>query len=87
MITVLVANTKGGCGKTTVATHLAAAFAGAGLRSGLADADKQGSALGWLQVRPESAAPISTLDWRDGPEKLPKDLDRLIVDAPAGMKM
>ncbi|MEQ9607829.1 MAG: division plane positioning ATPase MipZ, partial [Kiloniellaceae bacterium] len=34
MITVLVANTKGGCGKTTVATHLAAAFAGAGLRSG-----------------------------------------------------
>lgn len=87
MITVLVANTKGGCGKTTVATHLAAAFAGAGLRSGLADADKQGSALGWLQTRPDNVAPISALDWREGPEKLPKDLDRLIIDAPAGMKM
>ena len=41
MITVLVANPKGGCGKTTIATHLAAAFAGAGLRAALADADRQ----------------------------------------------
>ncbi|GAB4363222.1 MAG: ParA family protein [Kiloniellaceae bacterium] len=87
MITVLVANTKGGCGKTTVATHLAAAFAAGGLRSGLADADKQGSSLGWLRARPDSAAPIRAIDWRAGPEKLPQDLDRLIIDAPAGMKM
>jgi chromosome partitioning protein len=88
MITVLVANPKGGCGKTTIATHLAAAFATAGLRTGLADADRQGSSLGWLQARPDSAAPIQSLDWRDEPDgKLPKDLDRLIIDAPAAMKM
>jgi len=87
MITVLVANPKGGCGKTTIATHLAAAFATAGLRAALADADRQGSSLGWLQARPESAAPIQALDWRDGAEKLPKDIDRLIVDAPAAIKL
>ena len=87
MITVLVANTKGGCGKTTVATHLAAAFANAGLRSALADADRQGSSLGWLRGRPASAAPIRALDWRDGPDKTPKQVDRLIIDAPAAMKM
>jgi chromosome partitioning protein len=87
MITVLVANPKGGCGKTTIATHLAAAFATAGLRAALADADRQGSSLGWLRTRPESAAPIQSLDWGDGAEKLPKDVDRLIIDAPAAMKL
>lgn len=87
MITVLVANTKGGCGKTTVATHLAAAFANAGLRAALADADKQASSLGWLKARPESAPAIEAVDWRDGPGKTPKKVDRLIIDAPAGMKM
>lgn len=87
MITVLVANPKGGCGKTTIATHLAAAFATAGLRASLADADRQGSSLGWLKARPGSAAPIQALDWREGAEKLPRDVDRLIVDAPAAMKL
>lgn len=86
-ITVLVANPKGGCGKTTIATHLAAAFAGAGLRAGLADADRQGSSLGWLAARPESAAPIRALDWRDRPLALPTELDRLVIDAPAALKL
>ncbi len=87
MITVLVANPKGGCGKTTIATHLAAAFAAAGLRTALADADRQGSSLGWLQARPGNAAAIRALDWRGGPAKLPMDIDRLIIDAPAAMKV
>ena len=87
MITVLVANPKGGCGKTTIATHLAAAFAGAGLRAALADADRQGSSLGWVKARPDNVAPIRPLDWSDGPDKLPKDIDRLIIDAPAAMKL
>jgi len=87
MITVLVANPKGGCGKTTIATHLAAAFAAAGLRASLADADRQGSALGWLKARPDSAAPIRALDWRDEPGRLPHDVDRLVIDAPGAMKL
>lgn len=48
MFTVLVANIKGGCGKTTAATHLAAAFAVAGRGAPFADADRQRSGLGWV---------------------------------------
>ncbi|NIA68841.1 ParA family protein [Pelagibius litoralis] len=87
MITILVANPKGGCGKTTVATHIAAAFANAGLRTALADADKQGSSLGWMKQRPSEAGPIQPLDWRDSWGKPPKAIDRLIIDSPAAMKM
>ncbi len=87
MITVLVANPKGGCGKTTIATHLAAAYTKGGLRTALADADRQGSSLGWLQARPATAAPVAALDWRDGPGKPPKRVDRLIIDAPAAIKL
>ena len=47
-VSILVANAKGGCGKTTIATNLATAFANAGLKTALADADRQKSSLGWL---------------------------------------
>lgn len=87
MITVLVANPKGGCGKTTIATHLASAFAGAGLRTALADADRQRSSLRWLRQRPDEAAPIMAQDWRQGPKDLPGPVDRLIIDSPAAMKL
>ena len=86
MLTVLVANIKGGCGKTTTATHLAAAFAGARLTTALADGDRQRSSLRWLEARPQGAAPIAGLDWVKGPGKAPK-VDRLVVDAPAAMRM
>lgn len=65
MRAILVANVKGGCGKTTVATHLAAAFAAGGLNTVLADADRQRSSLLWCEMRPGHAAPIAPLDWRD----------------------
>jgi chromosome partitioning protein len=86
MIVVLVANTKGGCGKTTVSTHLAAAFAGDGHRTALADADRQRSSLEWTRLRPGTAAPIAGLDWSKGLTKPPKDIERLVIDAPAAMK-
>lgn len=85
-ISILVANAKGGCGKTTLATNLATAFANQGLRTGLAEGDRQRSSLQWLKQRPPTAAPIESFDWRSGPdEKLPKKLERLIIDAPAGV--
>ncbi|WP_416899899.1 MAG: division plane positioning ATPase MipZ [Minwuia sp.] len=85
-ISVLVANAKGGCGKTTLATNLATAFANAGLKTGLAEGDKQRSSLQWLKRRPGDAAPIEAFDWRSGPDtKLPKKLERLVIDAPAGV--
>jgi chromosome partitioning protein len=86
MISVLVANTKGGCGKTTIATHLAAAFASGGLKTALADGDRQKSSLGWLGRRPFSARPIGALDWSEDVHKVPKGIDRLVIDGAASMK-
>jgi chromosome partitioning protein len=86
MLIVLVANTKGGCGKTTVATHLAAALACHGHRTALADADRQRSSLEWTRLRPGTAAPIAALDWSKDLSKPPKGLDRLVIDAPAAIR-
>ncbi|MBB4284900.1 ParA family protein [Roseospira goensis] len=85
MYIVAVANNKGGCGKTTVATHIAAHFAGRGFRTGLADLDRQQSARAWLERRPATAPPIAAVDLDIEDGKLPKKLDRLIVDCPAAM--
>lgn len=87
MITVLVANPKGGCGKSTIATNLAAAFATGGLRTALADADRQRSSLYWLKLRPDSQARIQGLDWIKGTKTIPKDVDRLVIDCPAGLRI
>lgn len=86
-VSILVTNTKGGCGKTTIATNLAAAFANAGFATGLADVDRQKSSLGWLASRPATAATITGLDWRKAATKLPGGLQRLVIDAPAGVRI
>ena len=83
---ILVANIKGGCGKTIVSSHLAAALACQGHRTALADADRQRSSLEWTRLRPGTAAPIAALDWSKDLTKPPKGLDRLVIDAPAAMR-
>lgn len=85
MLSVLVGNIKGGCGKTTIATHLAAAFAAQGLKTAIGDCDRQKSALNWLKRRNEGAAPILGLDWSKDVGDAPKSVQRLIIDAPAAM--
>jgi chromosome partitioning protein len=87
MISVLVTNTKGGCGKTTVATHLAAAFAAAGLPTSLADVDRQRSSSEWLARRPESATLIEGLVWDKEIGRPSKSTARLVIDAPANMRL
>ena len=84
---ILVANRKGGCGKTTIATNLAAAFAAGGLRTALADVDRQRSGQGWLALRPSTAAPITRLDWHKGVSEPPEGVQRLVIDAPAALTM
>lgn len=49
---ILIINTKGGCGKTTIATNLAANLVHAGHVTALFDYDPQGSSMNWLQNRP-----------------------------------
>jgi chromosome partitioning protein len=86
MLSILVASSKGGCGKTTIATHLAAYFALAGKRTVLVDADPQHSSTRWCERRAALEHAVLPIDGRRrGWEKhMPDDTQRLIVDAPAG---
>lgn len=86
MITILIANSKGGCGKSTLSINLAAALALAGQDVMLADADRQKSSLAWSKRRPKTAKPITVADWTKGPGEVPKRITRLIIDGPAGLR-
>ena len=84
---ILVANSKGGCGKTSIATNIAAACAQAGRVTALADVDRQRSALGWVKRRPKDRPPVDGIDWVKDIAKAPKAVERLVIDSPAAMRM
>ncbi|MFW1752986.1 ParA family protein [Acinetobacter wanghuae] len=87
MKTILVANQKGGCGKTLTAITLASALSVKGYKVALADADNQKSALQWLKQRPTTATPIQTLDWRSSKSigDVSQNIEYLIIDAPGAL--
>jgi chromosome partitioning protein len=83
---ILVVNPKGGSGKTTVATNLAAGLASRGQPVYLWDLDRQQSALTWLAMRPSQVPLIGRLDHRevDDDIKLSKG-SWLVIDSAAGI--
>jgi chromosome partitioning protein len=84
MRSILIANAKGGCGKSTIATNLAAYYASEGFATALADFDPQGSSLTWLGERPEEFGSISGVQgFESGLRSVPRSVDYLIIDAPA----
>lgn len=86
MKTVLVASSKGGVGKTTIATHLAAQSAVAGQRTVLVDADPQGSSTRWAQRRAGLTSAVLPVDGtrRNWQKSVPEDTQRIIIDGAAG---
>ena len=86
MQTILVANPKGGSGKTTVATNVAGWLAGKRQRVALADHDPQRSATEWLARRPALFPAVIAIA-PDAEKKARKDANPqwLVVDTPAGL--
>lgn len=64
MPVVVVANPKGGVGKSTLATNVAGYFASKGHAVMLGDADRQQSSRLWLSLRAPQARPISTWEMK-----------------------
>src|SRR5690606_15837439 len=86
MKTVLVASSKGGVGKTTIATHLAAHAALQGRNTVLLDADPQRASTQWAQRRADLESAVLPLDGTRGrwQGRVPAGTERLCIDAPAG---
>ena len=82
-----MANPKGGCGKTTLATNLAAYLAGQNQRVVMWDLDRQKSSLDWLALRPAELPSIASLDAErdENHPDIPENNDWLVLDSPAGM--
>jgi chromosome partitioning protein len=87
MPVVVVANPKGGVGKTTLATQIAGYFASQGRAVMLGDADRQQSSRLWLGLRPEAARPITSWDiGTDSIAKPPKGTSHVVLDTPGGLR-
>ena len=90
---IVIVNPKGGCGKSTLATNLAACYAKRGSKPSIMDCDPQGSSIAWLDRRPDDLPRIhgiaafkksmqATRSWQ---LRVPEGTDNLIVDSPASI--
>jgi len=87
MRAVMVANPKGGAGKTTLATNLAGYFASENKSVCLCDLDRQQSALRWLAFRdPDLPAITGYFGGNQMSLSMPRDPDWVVLDAPAGFQ-
>jgi len=82
MQTILIANPKGGSGKTTLSINIAGYLASRGHKVAMLDLDRQKSASQWLSTRPSSLPAIGLIN--AGVEKSAVK-DWLVIDSPAGL--
>jgi chromosome partitioning protein len=85
MPVIVVANPKGGVGKSTLSTNIAGYLASRGHAVMLGDADRQQSSKLWLGLRPAVARPIHAWDVQDGIAKPPKGMTHVVLDTPGGL--
>ena len=86
MKSFLIANPKGGSGKSMLATNLAGLLARQGHRVMLGDIDRQQSSRQWLDLRPSILPRIES--WRieaDKPARPPAGTTHAVLDSPAGL--
>jgi chromosome partitioning protein len=82
----VIANPKGGVGKSTLATNVAGYFASQGHAVMLGDVDRQQSSRLWLGLRPEAARPIAAWEvQRDFIVRPPRGTTHVVLDTPAGL--
>ena len=90
---IVILNPKGGCGKSTLVTNLAAHFARSGAMPAVMDYDPQGSTTAWLERRSADLPPIhgiaaykksmqATRSWQ---LRVPNETVHLLVDSPASI--
>lgn len=88
MPVIVIANPKGGSGKSTLSTNVAGYFASRGHAVMLGDADVQQSSRLWLGLRPENARRISTWELQADlvlTAKPPKGTTHVVIDTPGGL--
>ncbi len=95
---IVVANAKGGCGKSTLTTNICAYYSSKGLNVRLFDYDNQETSLEWLKIRQgqpllnkkgkiEGVSAFKSYDHhhtRSWMLRIPENTERVIVDTPAG---
>jgi chromosome partitioning protein len=90
---IVILNPKGGCGKSTLVTNIAACYATRGASPAIMDFDPQGSAMAWLTRRPSERPEIhgiaafkrsmhATRSWQ---LRVPEEAGTLLVDSAAGI--
>lgn len=86
MPVIVVANPKGGVGKSTLSTNIAGYMAQAGHAVMLGDVDRQQSARTWLSLRPANLPTITSWEQtHDEVVRPPKGTTHAVLDTPAGL--
>jgi len=89
MNTISLLNPKGGCGKTTISTHLARAFHDRGAKVLLVDSDPQGSASDWHAAREDNPVPLLAYGRPENMKALPgvaAPYDYVFIDGSAKLE-
>ena len=85
MRSIMILNSKGGSGKSTISTNLASYYATQGKKVALVDFDPQSSSLEWLAARSSGRKGILGINAATDKFRVPRNVDFVIYDTPAAV--